>query len=154
MNNESFDERLLKANQKLLDAIDMLDPTDPEAGEMYRNITALWHELNADTKTKLENEQKKEELKVEREKIKTEAKTKAEAIKAERERTRSESKSDFFKTIVDIVTKLAMAAATGASVFASIWMFKRSSAFEDEGAYLKETDKTIIRNGLSGRFFD
>lgn len=153
MTQEDFTARKLAANKALLDAIGMIDPSDEDAVQKYEAISKLYHELNADIKNDFDREAKAEELKVEREKIDSEAKTKAEAIKAERERNESEAKSDTRKAILDLVGKGGIAAATIFSAVAQIKMFDRSTEFEKENALLTTSEQTVVKNGLSGRFF-
>ena len=153
MTAEDFTARKLAANKALLDAIGMIDPSDPDAVKKYEAISKLYHELNADIKNDFDREAKAEELRVEREKIATEKATKAEAIAAERERTESEAKSDMRKAILDVVGKGGIAAATIFSAVAQIKMFDRSTEFEKENALLTTSEQTVVKNGLSGRFF-
>lgn len=153
MTAEDFTARKLAANKALLDAIGMIDPSDPDAVKKYEAISKLYHELNADIKNDFDREAKAEELKVEREKIESEKATKAEAIKAERERTESEAKSDMRKAVLDVVGKGGIAAATIFSAVAQIKMFDRSTEFEKENALLTTSEQTVVKNGLSGRFF-
>lgn len=153
MTQEDFTARKLAANKALLDAIGMIDPSDEDAVQKYEAISKLYHELNADIKNDFDREAKAEELKVEREKIASEANTKAEAIKAERERNESEVKSDTRKAILDLVGKGGIAAATIFSAVAQIKMFDRSTEFEKENALLTTSEQTVVKNGLSGRFF-
>lgn len=153
MTAEDFTARKLAANKALLDAIGMIDPSDPDAVKKYEAISKLYHELNADIKNDFDREAKAEELKVEREKIKSEKATKAEAIAAERERTESEAKSDMRKAVLDVVGKGGIAAATIFSAVAQIKMFDRSTEFEKENALLTTSEQTVVKNGLSGRFF-
>lgn len=153
MTQEDFTKRKLAANKALLDAIGMIDPSDEDAVQKYEAISKLYHELNADIKNDFDREAKAEELKVEREKIESEANTKAEAIKAERERNESEVKSDTRKAILDLVGKGGIAAATIFSAVAQIKMFDRSTEFEKENALLTTSEQTVVKNGLSGRFF-
>jgi len=153
MTQEDFTARKLAANKALLDAIGLIDPSDEDAVQKYEAISKLYHELNADIKNDFDREAKAEELKVEREKIASEANTKAEAIKAERERNESEVKSDTRKAILDLVGKGGIAAATIFSAVAQIKMFDRSTEFEKENALLTTSEQTVVKNGLSGRFF-
>ena len=153
MTQEDFTARKLAANKALLDAIGMIDPSDEDAVQKYEAISKLYHELNADIKNDFDREAKVEELKVEREKIASEANTKAEAIKAERERNESESKSDTRKAVLDLIGKGGIAAATIFSAVAQIKMFDRSTEFEKENALLTTSEQTVVKNGLSGRFF-
>lgn len=153
MTAEDFTARKLAANKALLDAIGMIDPSDPDAVKKYEAISKLYHELNADIKNDFDREAKAEELKVEREKIESEKATKAEAIAAERERTESEAKSDMRKAVLDVVGKGGIAAATIFSAVAQIKMFDRSTEFEKENALLTTSEQTVVKNGLSGRFF-
>jgi len=153
MTAEDFTARKLAANKALLDAIGMIDPSDPDAVKKYEAISKLYHELNADIKNDFDREAKAEELKVEREKIESEKATKAEAIAAERERTESEAKSDMRKAILDVVGKGGIAAATIFSAVAQIKMFDRSTEFEKENALLTTSQQTVVKNGISGRFF-
>lgn len=153
MTQEDFTARKLAANKALLDAIGMIDPSDEDAVQKYEAISKLYHELNADIKNDFDREAKAEELKVEREKIDSEAKTKAEAIKAERERNESEAKSDTRKAVLDLIGKGGIAAATIFSAVAQIKMFDRSTEFEKENALLTTSEQTVVKNGLSGRFF-
>lgn len=153
MTAEDFTARKLAANKALLDAIGMIDPSDEDAVQKYEAISKLYHELNADIKNDFDREAKAEELKVEREKIDSEAKTKAEAIKAERERNESEAKSDTRKAVLDLIGKGGIAAATIFSAVAQIKMFDRSTEFEKENALLTTSEQTVVKNGLSGRFF-
>lgn len=153
MTSAEFNERRLAANKKLLDTIEEVDPTDENAGQLLRDIAQLYHELNVDIRNEFDRQSKAQELKVERERIKTEADTKAAAIKAERERTATEAKTETRKTIVDVITKLAIAAGSIFAAISQIWMFKRSTEKEVDEALLTKTDQTIVQNGLSGRFF-
>lgn len=153
MTQEDFTARKLAANKALLDAIGMIDPSDEDAVQKYEAISKLYHELNADIKNDFDREAKAEELKVEREKIDSEAKTKAEAIKAERERNETEAKSDTRKAVLDLIGKGGIAAATIFSAVAQIKMFDRSTEFEKENALLTTSEQTVVKNGLSGRFF-
>ena len=171
MTAEDFTARKLAANKALLDAIGMINPSDPDAVKKYEAISKLYHELNADIKNDFDREAKAEELRVEREKLEsekatkaeamaverekiaTEKATKAEAIAAERERTESEAKSDMRKAILDVVGKGGIAAATIFSAVAQIKMFDRSTEFEKENALLTTSEQTVVKNGLSGRFF-
>lgn len=153
MTQEDFTARKLAANKALLDAIGMIDPSDEDAVQKYEAISKLYHELNADIKNDFDREAKAEELKVEREKIASEANTKAEAIKAERERNESESKSDTRKAILDLIGKGGIAAATIFSAVTEYKMFNRSTEFEKENALLTTSAQTVVKNGLSGRFF-
>ena len=153
MTAEDFTARKLAANKALLDAIGQIDPSDEDAVQKYEAISKLYHELNADIKNDFDREAKTEELKVEREKIASEANTKAEAIKAERERNESEVKSDTRKAVLDLIGKGGIAAATIFSAVAQIKMFERSTEFEKENALLTTSGQTVVKNGLSGRFF-
>ena len=153
MTQEDFTARKLAANKALLDAIGMIDPSDEDAVQKYEAISKLYHELNADIKNDFDREAKNEELKVEREKIASEANTKAEAIKAERERNETEAKSDTRKAVLDLIGKGGIAAATIFSAVAQIKMFDRSTEFEKENALLTTSEQTVVKNGLSGRFF-
>ena len=153
MTAEDFTARKLAANKALLDAIGMIDPSDPDAVKKYEAISKLYHELNADIKNDFDREAKAEELKVEREKIESEKATKAEAIAAERERTESEAKSDMRKAVLDVIGKGGVAAATIFSAITQLKMFDRSTEFEKENALLTTSEQTVVKNGLSGRFF-
>lgn len=168
---EDYNKRRLAANKALLDAIGMIDPKDPEAVKKYEAISKLYHELNSDIKNELDKSMKADEIalerekleretaskaesiKVEREKIESDKATKAEAIAAERERTDKEAKSDTRKAVLDVVGKAGIAAATIFSAVAQIKMFERSTEFEKENALLTQTDQTVVRNGLTGKFF-
>ena len=154
MDNTSYEERRLAANEKLLEAIRNIDPLDPNAEKLYARATKLYHELNEDIKMHLTREDEIQKNKIEREKIKSEANTKAEAIKMERERTASESKTEKRKAYFDFFGKIMIAAASIFAAISQIWMFKRSTEKEKDEAILTQTDQTIVRNGLSGRFFD
>lgn len=153
MTAEDFTARKLAANKALLDAIGMIDPSDEDAVQKYEAISKLYHELNADIKNDFDREAKAEELKVEREKIASEANTKAEAIKAERERNESEAKSDTRKAVLDLVGKGGIAFATVFSAVTQYKMFNKSTEFEKENALLTTSAQTVVKNGLSGRFF-
>ena len=153
MDTKSFAERRMKANECLLKAIDLIDPRDPDAGKKFKEIADLYHELNADIKNELDHEQKKAELELEREKMDKEAGTKAEAIQMEREKTESQAHSDKVKAYLDISGKIAIAVSTVFAAVSQLWMFKRSTEKESDEALLTQTDQTIVRNGLSGRFF-
>ena len=48
MNKEQFEERRLAANKKLLEAIELIDPMDENAGALYADVAKLYHELNED----------------------------------------------------------------------------------------------------------
>lgn len=150
---EEYNKRRLAANKALLDAINKIDPSDPDATKKYEAISKLYHELNADIKNELDKTAKAEELVVEREKIESEKATKAEAIKAERERTEAEAKSEKTRSIIDISGKIAMAVATVFAAISQLWMFKRSTEKEVDEAILTQTDQTVVKNGLSGRFW-
>lgn len=154
MDNKSFEERRLAANAKLLEAIDLIDPADEKAGEKYAEVAKLYHELNEDIKTELNHQDSLQKNKIERERIKVEANTKAEAIRMERERTSSEAKTEKRKAVFDILGKIMIAAASIFAGISQLWMFKRSTEKEKDEALLTQTDQTIVRNGLSGRFFD
>ena len=153
MITEDYNQRRLAANKALLEAIQLIDPQDPEAGKKFESIAKLYHELNSDIKNELDARMKADELAVEREKIDSEKATKADAIMAERERTEQDAKSEKRKAILDVVGKGGIAAATIFSAIAQIKMFERSTKFEEENALLTQTDQTVVRNGLSGKFF-
>jgi hypothetical protein len=142
MTKEEFDNRRSKANQALLDAIEQVDASDPEAAERYKAIAALYHELNTDIKNEFDHSDKKEENAI-----------KKEAIKAESEKAVASDKTERLKAGSDFVGKLIIAATSVFAAGTQLWMFKRSTEKEADEALLTQTDQTIVRNGLSGKFW-
>ena len=135
MTVDEYNDRRLKANRKLLEAMDSVDPNDPDAGAKYEAIAKLYHELNSDIKNELDREAKADETALEYERLDQDAKT-------EKVRAR-----------IDIAGKSVMAAASIFAALSQLWMFKRSTEKEHEEAILTETNQTVVRNGLSGRFW-
>lgn len=95
-----------------------------------------------------------EKLDVERERMKSDAEVKAEAMKVERERTEAQAKAEKRKAWLDVVGKIVIGVATALGAVAQIMMFWRATKKEEDEALLTETNKTVVRNGLSGKFFD
>ena len=153
MNTEEYNERRLKANQKLLETIQMIDPADPEAAELFNAATKLYHELNEDIKVQLNHEEEVERQKTENRKIDSEASIKAKAIKMEKSKTDSEAKSEKRRATFDLIGKFVIGASTVVAAGIQLLMFWRSTEKEKEEAYLTETDKTVVRNGLSGKWW-
>ena len=108
-------------------------------------------DLTEQLKIRTESESKAKADETERMKIETESKVKAKAIEAEKERTASESKSEKRKAILDAIGKVAIGVGTVFTAGTQIWMFKRSTKFEDESALLTQSSQTVVRNGLSGK---
>ena len=145
--------RRLKANETLLKMIEAIDPGDDDACRKFEAVSKLYHELNADIKNDLDMKAREQELDVEREKIKTEAKTKADAIEAERDRTESEAHRDKMKVKADLFGKGVVAASTAFAAVTQVMMYNRSTEKEKDESILTLTDQTVVRNGLSGKFW-
>lgn len=142
MNNEEFNKRRLEANEKLMEAIDMIDLTDEDAAEKLNAISQLYHELNQDIKNNLDHEDKKAENAI-----------KESAVKAEKEKAAEANKTEKIKAASGILGQVLIAAASVFAACSQLWMFKRSTEKEADEALLTQTDQTVVRNGLSGRFF-
>lgn len=200
MDKQSWEQRRLEANNKLLAEFKKIDPADADSCKRYEGLTKLYHELNSDIKIYLDQEIEFEKIKaetqranaeaaakaavneiererarieaeklkieaeklkieaekldVDREKTKTDAEIKTQAMEVERERTEAQAKSEKRKAILDVIGKCVIGLATALGAIAQIMMFWRATRKEADEAILTETDKTVVRNGLSGKFFD
>lgn len=153
MTSEEWTLRRLKANETLLKMIEAIDPADDDACRKFEAVSKLYHELNADIKNNLDKETREQELDVEREKIKTEAKTKAEAIEAERDRTKSEAHRDKLKVGADLIGKGIIGASTVYAAWQQYRMYNRATEKEKDESILTLSDQTVVRNGLSWKFW-
>lgn len=130
-------ERQLALNKALLDGIEKLDPDSEDYCEQVRALTALAAEINAGDK------------------LVAEENSEAARIDVEYEKNTEEERANKKREAISIVQTI-VSALTGIAMFVSnIWMFKRSTNFEDSNnSYLKKTDQTVVSDGLRGRFFD
>lgn len=141
MDNSNYDTRRLAANKKLLEAIELVDPTDEDAAEKLNAIAQLYHELNQDIKNGLDHEDKKAENAI-----------KESAVKAETEKAAEANKTEKIKAASGILGQLLVAVATAGTAFVHLYTFNRATAKEADEALLTQTDQTIVRNTLSGRW--
>ena len=141
MDNKDFDRRRLEANEKLLEAIELVDLTDEDAAEKLNAISQLYHELNQDIKNGLDHEDKKAENAI-----------KESAVKAEKEKAAEANKTEKIKAASGILGQLLVAVATAGTAFVHLYTFNRATAKEADEALLTQTDQTIVRNTLSGRW--
>lgn len=141
MDNKDFDTRRLAANEKLLEAIELVDLTDEDAAEKLNAISQLYHELNQDIKNDLDHKDKIAENAI-----------KESAVKAETEKAAEANKTEKIKAASGILGQLLVAVATAGTAFVHLYTFNRATAKEADEALLTQTDQTIVRNTLSGRW--
>lgn len=127
--------RVLIGEQKLIEAFNALDPASDTYRDDLEAISKLYKELAADSKNQLDAVARENEIEV------------------ESERLEEDKRSNRKREILDIIGKLVMVGTTVATVSSQVWMFKRSTKKEQDEALLTETDKTVVRNGLSGKWW-
>lgn len=134
MDNEKLD-RLEIAEQKLTEAYQHLDPNSPTYFKDALVVAKLHKELAEDIKNLKEYEaaQTQNEL--------------------EKERVEEEERNNRSKDRLDIIGKIVLVGTTAATVGSQLWMFKRSTEKEKDEVIDTTTKKTIVTNGLSGKFF-
>lgn len=127
--------RVLIGEQKLIEAFNALDPKSDSYRDDLEAISKLYKELANDSKNQLDAVARENELEV------------------ESERLEEDKRANRKREILDVVGKILMGVTTVATVGSQIWMFKRSTKKEEDEAILTETDKTVVRNGLSGKWW-
>lgn len=130
-----MENRIVVAEQALIDAYNSLDPMSSSYRNDLEAIAKLHKELAADMKNQLDAKLREDELDLEN-------------AKAD-----EEERSNRMKERLDIVGKVIMVGTTIATVSSQVWMFKRSTKKEQDEAILTETDKTVVRNGLSAKWW-
>ena len=64
-----------------------------------------------------------------------------------------ESDSAIEKDRLDIIKNVVLVGTTAATVGSQLWMFKRSTEKEKDEVLDTTTKRTVVSNGLSGKFF-
>ena len=134
-------QRLLKTNEKLLEALDNLDPTDPNYWKNLHTIEALHSSVVHDVELELSDQQKDKEIELERDRNAIEERK---IIEAERSNRKGE-KLEISKQAVVVGTTLL-------STFGGWAMFKRATRKEADEAILTTTDQTVVKSGLGNIF--
>lgn len=138
---ELLTQRLLKTNEKLLEALDNLDPTDPNYWKNLHTIEALHSSVVHDVELELSDQQKDKEIELERDRNAIEERK---IVEAERSNRKGE-KLEISKQAVVVGTTLL-------STFGGWAMFKRATRKEADEAILTTTDQTVVKSGLGNIF--
>lgn len=138
---EMLTKRLLATNQKLLEALGSLEPTDPKYWEKLKTIEALHQNVIRDVELDLNDQQEAKKIELEYDRNAIEERK---IIEAERSNRKGE-KLEISKQAVVVGTTLL-------STFAGWKMFKRSTRKEEDEAILSTTDQTIVKSGLGNIF--
>ena len=139
--DDMLTERLLKANEKLLEAYEQLDPKDQHYWERLKLLEGLHEKVLKDVELELTDRRKGDELDIEQDRIAVE---KRKVIEAERSNRKGEK--------LEISKQLVMVGTTVLSTWAGWKMFKRSTAKEADEAILTTTDQTVVKSGLGSIF--
>ena len=75
-------------------------------------------------------------------------------LELENARLEEENRSNNAKELLDWVGKAALVGTTLFTGIIQIWMFRRSTKKETDEAYLTTTDRTIVQESLTGRFWN
>jgi chromosome condensin MukBEF MukE localization factor len=135
MDNETRLDRLEIAEGKLIEAYQHLDPNSPTYFKDALVVAKLHKELAEDIKNLKENEAKQAETDVEKQHLE------------------EEERNNRSKDRLDIIGKVVLVGTTAATVGSQLWMFKRSTEKEKDEVLDTTTKRTVVSNGLSGRFF-
>lgn len=138
---ELLTQRLLKTNEKLLEALDNLDPSDPNYWKNLHTIEALHSSVVHDVELELSDQQKDKEIELERDRNAIEERKIVEAERA----NRKGEKLEISKQAVVVGTTLL-------STFGGWAMFKRATRKEADEAILTTTDQTVVKSGLGNIF--
>ena len=138
---EFVTERLLVSNEKLLQAYNELDPSDPKYWEKLKTLSALHEKLTKDLELELNAQHEEEKINIEHNRNEIEQVKVEEAIRANRKGEK-----------LEISKQAVLVGTTVLSTFTGLWMFKRSTRKEADEAILSTTDQTVVRSGLSSLF--
>ena len=138
---ELLTQRLLKTNEKLLEALESLDPKDPNYWRNLKTIEALHSSVVHDVELELSDQQKDKEIDVEYERNAIEERKIAEAERSNRKGEK-----------LEISRQVVTAGAALASTVTGWMMFKRATRKEADEAILTTTDQTVVKSGLGNIF--
>lgn len=138
---EMLTKRLLATNQKLLEALDSLEPTDPKYWEKLKTIEALHLNVIRDVELDLNDQQEAKKIELERDRNDIEERK---IVEAERSNRKGE-KLEISKQAVIVGTTLL-------STFTGWKMYKRSTRKEADEPILTTTDQTVVKSGLGNIF--
>ena len=127
--------RLDVAEKVLIDAYKALDPNSPTYYADIEAIAKLHKELACDIANLKDHASKESESEI------------------EKDRLEEDKRSNKSKEKLDIIKNVVLVGTTAATVGSQLWMFKRSTEKEKDEVIDTTTKKTIVTNGLSGRFF-
>lgn len=135
---DNYTERMLVGNQKLQQISEWIEHAEtPEERQEYLKIfAAVYKEVAADARNA------------------DDAALRTSTLELENARLEEENRSNNAKELLDWVGKAALVGTTLFTGITQIWMFRRSTKKESDEAYLTTTDKTIVQESLTGRFWN
>ena len=128
-------DRLEVAEKVLVDAYKKLDPNSPSYYADIEAIAKLHKELACDIANLKESTAKESDAEI------------------EKDRLEEDKRSNRSREKLDIIKNIALVGTTAATVGSQLWMFKKATEKEKDEVIDTMTNKTVVSNGLSGRFF-
>ena len=127
--------RIVVAENALIDAYRALDPSSPSYHADLEAISKLHRELANDIKNTMDHDDKAVDSAI------------------EEDRLEEDKRSNRSRERLDIVKNIVLVGTTAATVGSQLWMFKRSTEKEKDEVLDTTTKRTVVSNGLSGKFF-
>lgn len=133
MNKEQFDARQEAINDALIRQLKDLNPSDPDWDKKYRMIQGLYRELNQDNQNQVTESTEEQKVAVSKDEIST---------------------NKFLEIFKSCGGWILGGAGTALGIYEAVSLNKRykiSSKYEEENAYLTQTDKATIQDGLKSK---
>ena len=146
MDSQKSAQRLLEVRESTMAAFKKLDPKDPEYAKKVDALSKLYNTAVEDYAAHSESENTKLKIQVESD-IEYDKNTIEDNRNKEMERSNKEN--EWLKKLQIAVTGITGVLTAGTS----IWAFKRSTKKEADEAYLTQTDKLTVSEGLRKGFF-
>ena len=127
--------RLDVAEKVLIDAYKALDTNSPTYYADIEAIAKLHKELACDIANLKESNAKESDSAI------------------EKDRLEEDKRSNKSREKLDIIKNVVLVGTTAATVGSQLWMFKRSTEKEKDEVLDTTTKRTVVSNGLSGKFF-
>lgn len=146
--DELFQERTEKVSRVIIGACDNLDPKKDGYVEAMDAMSKLYKENINDMKAFNERLLEAEKIRVENERRSEESSLEAERLRIDDERNAETSRHNRVQEILMGVQLILTAVTAGMSGYALNQRFKRSTEKEENEAYLTQTDRITVQEGL------
>ena len=146
--DEHYTERLLRANETLLEAYDSLNFSDPDWDQKVERLSKLHKEITADIANVNNAILEAEKLRIEEEKNKSDAENEMDRLALDEAKDEAERENNVIRNTLDALKIAATVGVAAISGAVGIWKFKESTKREEEGAYLTTTESTTVKAEL------